>query len=161
MTDRLLRPWFGALGFLTCFPVPPAAMGGEGGLARTVGYFPAAGALIGASLALVAWLGQPPLLGLPAPLLAVALLTAWVWLTGGLHLDGFMDMVDGLASRKPGGAALAVMQDARVGAMGAAGGALLLLWKLVLLWSLLEVGTFAVYGAVFLAPLWSRWAMAL
>jgi len=63
----------------------------------------------------------PPLLASALALITLALLTR------GLHLDGFADTVDGLASHKPGPQALAVMSDGPVGALGAAALVLLLL----------------------------------
>lgn len=62
------------------------------------------------------------------PLLASALaLTTLALLTRGLHLDGFADTVDGLASHKPAPEALAVMSDGPIGALGAVALMLLLL----------------------------------
>ncbi len=63
----------------------------------------------------------PPLLSSALALITLALLTR------GLHLDGFADTVDGLASHKPAPDALAVMSDGPVGALGAAALVLLLL----------------------------------
>jgi adenosylcobinamide-GDP ribazoletransferase len=56
----------------------------------------------------------PPLLPSVLAVIALALLTR------GLHLDGFADTVDGLASHKPAPQALAVMSEGPVGALGAA-----------------------------------------
>jgi adenosylcobinamide-GDP ribazoletransferase len=63
----------------------------------------------------------PPLLAAALALIALALLTR------GLHLDGFADTVDGLASHKPAPQALAVMSEGPVGALGAAALVLVLL----------------------------------
>lgn len=60
---------------------------------------------------------QPPTLG---PLLAatIGILTLQL-LTGGLHLDGLADVVDGIAARAGRERTLAIMRDSAVGAMGA------------------------------------------
>ncbi|MFL0756259.1 MAG: adenosylcobinamide-GDP ribazoletransferase, partial [Prochlorococcus sp.] len=52
------------------------------------------------------------------PTAAVALLVIGLgaWLTGGLHLDGLMDMADGLAAGRE--RCLQAMEDSRVGASG-------------------------------------------
>ena len=63
----------------------------------------------------------PPLLASALALITLALLTR------GLHLDGFADTVDGLASHKPAPEALAVMSDGPIGALGAVALMLLLL----------------------------------
>lgn len=77
------------------------------------------------------WLGL--LLGLPAGALAgvlawwrpdLVLLAAtlgvgtWVALTGAMHLDGLADTCDGLGSRRPADAALAIMKQSDIGPMG-------------------------------------------
>src|SRR5205823_10717707 len=62
------------------------------------------------------------------PLLLAGLLTvtAWKLLTGGLHLDGLADCLDGLGGRDAEHR-LAIMRDSRIGAFGALGLILLLL----------------------------------
>jgi adenosylcobinamide-GDP ribazoletransferase len=53
------------------------------------------------------------------PLLPAALaLAAVAWCTGGLHLDGLVDVADGLGSRRPREAALAIMKRSEAGALG-------------------------------------------
>src|SRR6185295_3227202 len=60
------------------------------------------------------------------PLIAAALLVAgWKVATGGIHLDGLADSLDGLAGRDAAGR-LAIMRDSRIGVFGAAGLTLLL-----------------------------------
>jgi adenosylcobinamide-GDP ribazoletransferase len=68
------------------------------------------------------------------PSLLAALLTVTVWklLTGGLHLDGLADCLDGLVGRDPEHA-LAIMRDSRIGAFGAIGLILFLLLEVVAL----------------------------
>ena len=62
------------------------------------------------------------------PPLLVGLLTiaAWKLATGGLHLDGLADCLDGLAGRDPEHR-LAIMRDSRIGAFAAIGLVLALL----------------------------------
>lgn len=68
--------------------------------------------------------GQPPTLG---PLLAATIgILAFEVVTGGLHMDGLADSVDGLAARADRDRTLAVMRDSAVGAMGALGIAVVL-----------------------------------
>jgi len=52
--------------------------------------------------------------------------TAWKVVTGGIHLDGLADSLDGLGGREPD-RRLAIMRDSRIGVFGAAGIALVLL----------------------------------
>ena len=55
------------------------------------------------------------------------LLVLLALLTGGLHLDGFMDTCDGLFSLRAPEERLAIFRDSRVGSFGVVGAATLLL----------------------------------
>lgn len=103
-----------ALAFLTILPVGARSRApGKAGLLA----FPFVGGVIGAAWAGIA-LSADRLWG---PLPAAALvLVADLLLTGGLHLDALADVADGIASRRPGDEAIAIMRDPRVGAIGAA-----------------------------------------
>jgi hypothetical protein len=61
-----------------------------------------------------------------APLLTV---TVWQLLTGGLHLDGLADCLDGLTGRDPT-QRLAIMRDSRIGVFGALGLIVLMLLEI-------------------------------
>lgn len=65
--------------------------------------------------------------------LAMLLVTVWVCLTGGLHMDGLMDTADGFGSQRSRERVLEIMKDSRVGAMGVLAAVLLLGNKVVLL----------------------------
>jgi adenosylcobinamide-GDP ribazoletransferase len=55
-----------------------------------------------------------------------------MWVSGGLHLEGFMDTCDGLGSRASRERALEIMKDSRVGAFGVIGLLCLVLLKVAL-----------------------------
>jgi len=57
------------------------------------------------------------------------LLLIWVLLTGGLHLDGLLDSLDGLFGGFTAETRLEIMRDERVGAFGVIGGILALIIK--------------------------------
>jgi adenosylcobinamide-GDP ribazoletransferase len=100
-------------------------------------FYPLVGLLIGALLA-----GSAALLQQAPPLAAAALLLIlWVWLTGGLHLDGLADCADawvgGLGSRER---TFAILKDPHTGAMGVITLVLALLAKLAALAALVEHG---------------------
>jgi len=122
-----------AIGFLTRVPVPAHVFADKAARARSLPWYPLVGLLLGLVLAALAWCLQesPPLLG------AVLLLLAWVWLTGGLHLDGLADTADawvgGLGDRER---TLAIMKDPRSGPAGVTAVMLLLLLKFAALASL-------------------------
>jgi adenosylcobinamide-GDP ribazoletransferase len=104
-----------ALSFLTILPVGQGPLLEEKVLARSMAFFPLVGLVIGLLLALgyylFSWLfPQSFALWLTIGLLAL--------LTRGLHLDGFADTIDGLASGGTREKILEVMKDSRIGAFG-------------------------------------------
>ena len=115
-----------AIQFLTVVPVRLSA--GEvqtGDLAASTRYYPLVGLALGSLL-----LAMARLMGAFSPLLRAALMVSvYTVVTGALHLDGLMDTVDAIASRKPTPEALGIMKDSRVGAIGALSGMLALLIK--------------------------------
>jgi len=145
-----------AFQFLSRFPVRSQPGFTPELLKRSVVYYPLVGAAIGACTAIgaaVAALLLPPL---PA---AVITLILWVGLTGGLHLDGWMDSADALLSYRTRERMLEIMKDSRVGAMGVLACVLLLLLKTALLAALLEGGPLYALSLLLLPPVWSRWFM--
>ncbi|MBI3458489.1 MAG: adenosylcobinamide-GDP ribazoletransferase [Candidatus Rokubacteria bacterium] len=111
--------------YLTALPLPRSA--GPGDLGRAAGWFPVVGLLLGvilAALALLVERGAPPLVG------AVLIVALWALLTGGLHLDGLADALDGLGGGWSREEALAIMRDARTGAYGVTAIVLVLAAKL-------------------------------
>lgn len=155
---KIDRPILAAFQFLSRFPVR-AELDFEGGLLRrSVKYYPLVGFAIGLAVwaaAILASMVMPPL---PA---AVITLLVWVWLTGGLHLDGFMDSADALLSYRTREKMLEIMKDSRVGAMGVLACVLWLLLKVSLIYSLLahyDAGPLGI--GLLTAPIWSRAFMA-
>jgi adenosylcobinamide-GDP ribazoletransferase len=126
MNLSLLHAFGLAVQFLTRLPVPPAVRYSPQALGWSVVFYPVVGLLIGALLLLSReWLAGA------GPLLAAALsLTAWVWVTGGLHLDGLADCADawvgGQGDRER---SLKIMKDPCSGPVAVAALVLLLLVK--------------------------------
>jgi len=125
-------------------------------MGRAVGFFPLVGLITGGLL-----IGLDYLLAFtfPAPVRAALLLTFWVIFTGALHLDGFLDSLDGLLGGFTPEKRLEIMHDERVGAFGLAGGVLLLLLKFVSIETLIGHPS-PVFGLI-LVPTLGRWAMSL
>lgn len=145
-----------ALQFLTRLPIPVNVAFQSSILVRSVIYFPVAGLIIGGCAAAAAWL---LILFVPAWPAAVLLLAIWTALSGGLHLDGWMDTADGVLSYRSRESMLEIMKDSRVGAMGVAAAILLLLLKASLLAELLngdsEVRMYTA-ATLILSSVWSR-----
>ncbi len=135
--------------FLTRLPTPQVRDFEPADLSRCAVWFPAVGLIVGALLAGLALLagGQQPALA------ALLLLVFWVWITGGLHLDGLADLADALgAARGKPERFLEVLKDPHLGSFGVIALGLMLLAKLLLL-TLLPTGAPA---ALLLIPAWAR-----
>lgn len=145
-----LTPWSqlnAAIMFYTCIPLPswlPVQFAGMTRFAAIVGL------LLGWLLAGV-WQGLQRC-GLEPGLNAAIVVALWLWITGGLHLDGAMDTADGLAVRDPQ-RRLEVMSDSRSGAFGVMVAIVILGWKTVALASLSQTHGWV----ILLAAGWSRW----
>lgn len=144
-----------ALGFLTRLPLPAVRDFQPAELARALVWFPAAGLVVGAAVALAAALGATldPWLG------ALAGVVMWAWITSGLHLDGLADTADALgAAHRDPARFLAVLADPHVGSFGVVALVLQLAAKLVLLhWLLILESPWLV---LVLIPAWARWSAA-
>lgn len=149
-----MRAWWLALGFLTRLPVPARAYDDAQAKAQSLAWYPLVGVLIGLLLGALAWL----LRGTPGMLSATVLVTAWVALTGALHLDGLADSADawvgGMGDREK---TLAIMKDPRCGPAGVIALVLALLLKVSALASLGPVP----WAALLLAPVLARAGLAV
>jgi len=140
---NMIRPFFIALQFLTRLPVRISSAPDEISVAYSLGYYPLVGLIIGAILTSAAWV-----------LSAGLLLLVWVFITGGLYLDGLADSMDawvgGLGDREK---TLAIMKDPYCGPAGVVSIVLLLLLKFVALHTIMESGNLTI---ILLAPLFGR-----
>ncbi|NMP23887.1 adenosylcobinamide-GDP ribazoletransferase [Sulfobacillus harzensis] len=116
------------MAFGTIVPMPAVTGVDDAALRRSIGFFPAAGWVLGLFLWGAMWVTAHLMPHGPA---AVVVLAAYVLLTGALHLDGLADTFDALGSRKSAPGALAVMKDSRIGTMGAVAVMLVLMGKVV------------------------------
>lgn len=131
---KIIIPFLIALQFLTKIPVRLPYFPTAQQNALSVLFYPVIGLFIGAIL----W-GIAMSLSLPLMLKTIIILSLWIWLTGGLHLDGLADTADGFV----GGygdkeRTLAIMKDPNTGAMGVIAIVVLCLFKFSLIYSVLE-----------------------
>lgn len=122
----MIRSFLIALQFLTVFPVHLKNIPDEKDISRSLIYYPLVGLLIGSVLTVLTFL----LKDASAFLSAALVLTLWVFITGGLHLDGLSDSSDawvgGLGDREK---TLAIMKDPSCGPAGVLSIVLVLLIK--------------------------------
>ena len=136
----------GAVIFYTVIPLPTGWTYNWSRLAR---WCPIVGLLIGFLLTLLEIILRTWLPNLTCNALIV---TAWVAITGGLHLDGAMDTADGLSTtdlqRR-----LEVMHDSATGAFGAIAAIIILLLKTVTLSEM----SLPLWLVLLSATGWARW----
>jgi adenosylcobinamide-GDP ribazoletransferase len=124
-------------------------------LARSMGWFPIVGLILGILLAasdlLLAAIFSPGIVD-------VLIIVILVLLTGGLHLDGLADSVDGLAGGRTMADRLKIMRDPHIGALGATGLMLALALRYAALTALPQSTRFALLLCM---PAAGRWAMVV
>lgn len=144
-----------ALRFLTIIPVPGDENVKVQDLGRSTAWFPLVGAVLGGLLLFL----HGVLSFLFQPMLSSALVvTLWVILTRGFHLDGLGDTLDGIGGGMTRESRLAIMKDSRLGTFGALALVCILLIKFAALnelkWQFLS-------KTLILAPILGRWGMVL
>ena len=110
-----MRDFLQALSFLTILPFGQGSSVEGKRLARSMAFFPLVGLVIGLILAIAYFL---LLFLLPKAFVLWLTIGLLALLTRGLHLDGFADTMDGLASGGSKERILEVMRDSRIGAFG-------------------------------------------
>ena len=110
-----MRDFLQALSILTILPFGQSLSHEDKRLARSMAFFPLVGLVIGLFLALGYFL---LLFLLPRAFVLWLTIGLLALLTRGLHLDGFADTMDGLASGGSKERILEVMRDSRIGAFG-------------------------------------------
>ena len=179
-----LEPLRAAVGFLTVLPIgrsiSPDQPSGQRAVSNSRAFFPFVGLLLGLVLVIVEFAVA---LVFPLYLTAGVLLVVMVLATRGLHLDGLMDVCDGLFGGYTKERRLEIMKDPHVGAFGVVAGSMLILLKFAALLSLLDprfsagapggwtgyaaLSTLALPSqpgkvlALLLFPTLSRWAMVV
>ena len=132
----MIRQFLLAVQFLTILPLRIRRVD-EKDLEGSMAFFPLVGVLLGAIIIAMASFFQP---FLPPVLTVLFLLLFWTVLTGGLHLDGLADTLDGFIGGKNREATLSIMRDPAIGTMGTLGIFFVLAFKWGALYTLCENG---------------------
>lgn len=125
-------------------------------VARSSGWFPLIGFLLGAAYALAAALLRTHL---PPATIAVLLIVLDALLTGALHFDGLADTADGFGGGKTRDDALRIMRDHAIGSYGGLALAALVALKVTAYSALLRQNNWL--PALILVPALGRWSMLL
>ncbi|MBI0423546.1 adenosylcobinamide-GDP ribazoletransferase [Acinetobacter oleivorans] len=130
-----MTPFWIALQFLTVLPIELKTMPTAQQNGRAILFYPLVGLIIGGILFLISCL----LVKLPVLLLTAIIMTLWIWLTGGLHLDGLADTADawvgGFGDKLR---TLQIMKDPSCGPIGVLSLVIICLLKFVLIYVLIE-----------------------
>jgi adenosylcobinamide-GDP ribazoletransferase len=140
-----------ALKFLTVIPINTET--NEKALARSPRLFPLVGLSLGLGLSFILFLFSK----FTGHWISIMLtILAWEAITGGIHIDGLADTVDGLMSRKDREKMLEIMRDSRIGTIGA------LAIFFILALKCLSLGeTSNTYIKLILAPIYGRFLITL
>ncbi|MBI4378276.1 MAG: adenosylcobinamide-GDP ribazoletransferase [Nitrospinae bacterium] len=95
-------------------------------LGKSAIFFPLVGVFIGFILVITS---QVASLWLPVSVTDAMVMIVLIIVTGGLHIDGFADTIDGFAGGRDKDSVLRIMKDSRIGTFGVAGLVMLLLTK--------------------------------
>ncbi|OQP25126.1 MULTISPECIES: adenosylcobinamide-GDP ribazoletransferase [Geobacillus] len=150
---RAWNGWLLALQLFTIIPVRRSIEWNAPHVRWLVRTMPLAGALLGALAALVYGVCAALSFG-PPSFLALLLLWIGIWLAGGLHADGFMDVSDAFFSYRDAKRRQEIMSDSRVGAFAVLSLVCLLSFRWLFLHEAIKAG---ISPALFIAiPLLSR-----
>ena len=145
-----------AFAMYSAIPVPQIAWN-EARLKYVMVFFPLVGAVIGGILAGLCLLAKR--LALPVPAFACLAAAVPVLLTGGIHMDGFLDTVDARSSHLERERKLEILKDPHVGAFAIIGGGVYLLLS-VAGYCGMESREAVVYaGALVFSRAFSGWAL--
>ncbi len=138
----MFQPFLIALQFLTQCPVHLSTKPNDEAIGKSVLFYPVIGLLIGLLLAALSWLlnDTPPVVS------SASILICWVFITGGLHLDGLADSADawvgGMKDRK---STLTIMKDPNCGPSGVVAIVLILLLKFATLYTLVIADAWVIF----------------
>lgn len=127
--NKMIKGFIVAVQFLSRIPLNIKVDFNDKNIRNSMLYYPLIGILIGILSYIPYYLLSPYSLGI-ASFFVVFSIVIW---TGGLHLDGLSDTVDGFFSNRERERVLEIMKDSRIGAFGVLSLIFIILLKYVLL----------------------------
>ena len=152
---RWLEPLWAALSTYSVLPTPQPAWG-DPRTRYAICWFPAVGVVCGIVLWGWNWICRAA--GVGSVLFACGAVCLPLLLTGGIHLDGYMDTVDALASHQPREKKLAILKDSHCGAFA---GIYCGIWFMLLFGLYVEIYTAGQVAALYPVFAFSRALSAL
>ena len=152
----IIKSFILSFSFLTWIPTPKKLNYSNVEFSFSKSFYPVVGLSIGCICYLIYWSLE---FYFPHYVTAGFILMFLTFATRFLHLDGFMDCMDGFFGGHNSERRLEIMKDPHVGAFGTVGVIVLLLIKFSLIFYALESGTSLYVMIMF--PVFSRWAMVL
>ena len=146
--------------FFSSFPIRKQLSMNEKTISAMFYFLPLLGVLMGTSLSIIIILNDAFFQFSPL-LLAIILVVAGIIMTGGLHLDGWIDMSDAYFSYQDQKRRLAILDDSRVGAFGAISLFVLILLKVGFIYEIIYQGNSIFMLFLFVIPFLSRIALLL
>jgi adenosylcobinamide-GDP ribazoletransferase len=150
-----VKSFLAGVAFLTRFPVGRFAVFDEKDVARSAGWFPLIGVLLGTIYTLAAAVLKDHL---PAGVVAVLLVILDALLTGALHFDGLADTADGFGGGKSRDDVLRIMRDHAIGSYGGLALATVVVLKVTAYAALLKQSNNWM-AALILTPAFGRWSI--
>lgn len=146
--------------FFTSFPVKMELPMDEGHLRKSIGTFPILGLIQGMLASVLLYILE---MWTPFSLLAEAFI---IWLftiaiTGGLHLDGWMDASDAYFSYQDKEKRLKIMQDSRTGAFAVISVIVLLSSRFLFIYEIISFHTYLSYLLIAFIPFLSKSVLGL
>jgi adenosylcobinamide-GDP ribazoletransferase len=141
-----------ALQFLTIIRVPFDLDIKEEDLGKSMAFFTLVGLVIGLILVDIRYV---LVIILPPSITDILIIASLTVIAGSLHLDGFADVIDGLAGGKDRERTLAIMKDSRIGSFAVVGLILILILKV---FGLMSVPEGIKSGALVVMPVLGRWS---
>ena len=148
-----INNFIASLQFLTIINIKNDAPVDEKSFGRSVIFLPLIGLLIGVLLVITSKIS---LSILPASVSDAIVLAVLIIVTGGLHVDGFADTIDGFAGGKNKDDILRIMKDSRIGTFGVVGIVMLLLTKYL---SIQNLQSDTKYFVLIIMPVIGRWSV--
>ncbi len=158
--ELTLKPFILALTFLTRLYIPNRYEMNDQDFTGSITFYPIIGLIIGGILSALRWgvfYITPEM-----DIMALVLIVSYVFLSGGLHLDGLADSFDGLFSGRDTTRIFEIMNDSRIGSFGVIG--LILYFAFLLItfqhvdWTILLLFPFVGRSSILLAASTSNYA---